>query len=63
MLHASQQTSHSLTVLKLLTALMDFYMAFGVKPFPRECAKKATQTACVLYTALSKESVRLGKAT
>ena len=60
-MHANGPNDHTLTVLRLVSALMDFYMTLGVRPYPVELAKKACRAVCLLYVALNEEAVAAGK--
>ena len=62
-MHAKLGTTHSLTVYKCVSALMDYYMTFGVHPFPAAAAKAATLNFCILYRALHDEARRSGAMT
>ncbi len=46
-LHAAEESAHTLTVLKCISALFDFYMCLGVSPFPKEEAQRAVRNCCI----------------
>ena len=62
-MNAQLATTHALTVLKCVSALMDYYMTFGVRPFPKEQARTACRNCCLLFRSLSDEARRLGTQT
>ena len=62
-MYANDSSTHFLTMYKCVTALMDYYMTFGVVPFPVAAAKAATQNFCSLYRALHDEARRAGAVT
>ena len=49
-------TVHSLTVLKCISALMDFYMLMSLDEWHPEAASKACQDCCLFYKALEEEA-------
>ncbi len=60
-MHAANPTTHTLTVYKLASALLDFYTTLGIQPFPVKDAKSACRSICCLYVALHDEAVANGK--
>ena len=62
-MYANDSSTHFLTMYKCVTALMDYYMTFGVVPFPVAAAKAATQNFCILHRALHDEARRAGAVT
>ncbi len=48
-------------MLRLVSALMDFYMTLGVRSYPVELAKQVCRAVCLLYVALNEEAVAAGK--
>lgn len=62
-LHAAHQTTHSFTMLQCVSALMDFYMCMGTRPFPAEHARNAVRNCCIFFVSLHEEAESLGKQT
>ena len=54
--HAEIQSEHTHNVLMCVSALMDFYMTFGVRPFPKDDAKIACLNAAHYYVLLAEEA-------
>ena len=59
-MHANYDNEHSLTVLRCVSAFMDFYMCLGVSPFPKNQAKLACRNTCIFYCALADEATASG---
>ena len=57
-MHDTLQTTHALTVLKCVTALLEFYMCMTIDPFRPDIADSSCQTCCTFYAALSTEAAR-----
>ena len=54
--HAEIQSDHTYNVLMCVSALMDFCMTFGVRPFPKDDAKIACLNAAHYYVLLAEEA-------
>ena len=51
-MHANFNNSHTITVLRCLSALMDFYMCLGVSPFPKSKAQNACRNTCICLCSI-----------
>ena len=51
-MHAANPTTHTLTVCKLASALLDFYMTLGIQPFPVKDAKSACRSTVSVVSML-----------
>ena len=55
-MHAQQQSVHSLTVLKCISSLLDFYMLVSLEVWQPLLASRACQQCVSFYKALSDEA-------
>jgi hypothetical protein len=53
-------TPHALTVARLFSFLMDFYVACSTSPFSPEAAASSCRQCCLLWGALASEASQLG---
>ena len=51
-------SSHSLVVLQMISALFNIYMAMATEPFDAKVVSSETRKFLVLYESLSKETIR-----
>ena len=59
-LRAAADSEHSFNVLQCVSALMDFYMCLGVRPFPMDCAREAGRKLSLSYQHLHEEATASG---
>ena len=59
--HAYKQNDHTYKCLKCISALLDFYMTFGLDPYPVDKAKEACREVVVAYVSLHEDASAAGK--
>ena len=55
-MHHALQSTKSLTILQMVTSLLDYYLCMGMDPFDRELAANTARRSCLLYSALHEQA-------